>query len=168
MKTILKLLACCSLLVFAMACSKNNEEVATLPPQQTFELGITTDNMYPNWPDTYRIGLSDNEWIDWKRGDTLVIHKRISVSDDSGDDVYYSFLTKPGDHIRPLRVRWTSNDAYANPPRNNAVVLDVPIQNFRLQQYIENKLLVCETNLPLIHDGVNYPMIDRMWVELRP
>lgn len=88
----------------------------------------------------------------------------MSVSDDTGDDVYYTFLVKPDDHIRPLRMRWTSNDKYANPPRNNAVMIDCPIQNFRLQQYIENKLLVCETNLPILYYGVHYPMIDRMWV----
>jgi hypothetical protein len=153
--------------MFAFGCSNNGDDQETLPPQQTFDLGITTSNMYPNWPDTWSMGLGDNEWDNWKKGDTLYIHKRIGVSDDSGDDVYYTFLVKPRDHIRPLRIRWTSNDKYANPPRNNAVILDVPIQNFRLQQYIENNLLVCETNLPLYYNGVNYPMIDRMWVELK-
>lgn len=168
MKTFLKAFACSVLIFGAIACSRNDQDVATLPPQQTFNLGITPDNMYPNWPNTFRSNESDNVWSSWKKGDTLYINKRINVSDDSGDDVYYTFLTKRGDHIRPLRVRWTSNDMFANPPRNNEVMLDVPIQNFRLQQYVENTLLVCETNLPIMYYGVNYPMIDRMWVELRP
>lgn len=62
MKTILRSLTLGFIIIVASACSKNDEDVATLLPQKTFNLGITTDNMYPNWPDTWRAGLGDNEW----------------------------------------------------------------------------------------------------------
>lgn len=155
------------LLTLLSCCSENEAEIsAQEPAQQTFDLGITENNMYPNWPNTWRLADGDNEWHHWKRGDTLVIHKISRVDDHSMDDMYYSFLTKPGDHIRPLRMLWITNDPHSNPPRMNNIAIDVPIQNFRLQQYIENKLLVCETSLPLSSNGFNYSITDRMWVKL--
>lgn len=137
-------------------CSRDNENDN---PHNLQDLGLTAaNNIYPFYPNTWQSGLGDNQWYDYKSGDTLTVYRRDMVTDDSGDDLYYTFLVKNNEWIVPLRTKRISSDIYADPPRFQELMYDMPISNFKLQKYEEGKVLACE-----ITTG---QLIDRMWIVL--
>lgn len=159
---------CLIFISILVGCSRNDDEIipANTNPHNLQNLGLTAENnVYPNYPDTWQAGLMDNWWYDKKNGDTLIVYRRGVVYDDGGDWIYYKFLIKPKEWIVPLNTTRIMNDVYADPPMINFVMYNVPITNFKLQEYTENKVLACEVETP---NGEFYgiPLIDRMWVKL--
>jgi hypothetical protein len=148
------------------SCSKNCEVVPVNSNSHNLqELGLSSNNIYPRWPDTYQ-DLGDNQWFDRKIGDTLIVYRRDQVTDDSGDGIEYRFLIKTKQSIIPLNVKRISNDYYIEPQRLNQLMFDKPIVNFRLQQYTENEVLACEIETPNGDYFLRSPLVDRMWVIL--
>jgi hypothetical protein len=147
-----------TILLIAFGCSKS-EEQENLNPHNLQNLGLSaSNNIYPFYPDTTNVGLMDNRWYDWKNGDTLTVYRRDLVTDDSGDNIYYTFLVKNNEWIVPLRTKRTSSDAYADPPKLNQLMYDLPITNIKIQKYEEGYILACE-----ISTG---QLTDRMWIIL--
>jgi hypothetical protein len=155
------------ILITTISCSKNEEaEPINSNPHNLQNIGLSAStNIYPLYPNTWSAGLGDNQWYDSKVGDTLIVSRRADITDDSGDMLYYKFLVKNNNWIVPLNVTRVSTDAYIVPPRNNQLMINKPIVNFRLQQYIENQVLACEIET-VDGNGLNYPLVDRMWIKL--
>lgn len=147
-----------------MSCSKD-ENIAVANPNNFQNLGLTANNTYPFWPNTWSAGLGDNMWFDYMRGDTLVVYRRDAITDDSGDDIIYTFLVKENS-IAPLKVKRISTDVHIEPQRIGQIMYNKPIVNFRLQNYIKNKVLACEIETPNGDYYVQSTLIDKMWINL--
>lgn len=155
------------ILIFSIiSCSKDDEVLnVVMLKQETFELGLTENNYYPFWPDTFQY-LGSNQWYDYRRGDTLVVIRRDMVTDDSADELEYRFIIKTNNWILPLNVKRISFDAYILPPRFNQLMFNKPIVNFKLQKYEPNKILACEITTPNGDYYLNNNLVDRMWIKL--
>lgn len=150
-----------SILIF-ISCSNEKDTDDTYKKEN---LGLTEGNIYPEYPVTFQF-LGSNQWIDTKSGDTLKISRRDRVSDDSGDELVYTFLVKKDKPIVPLNVRRISFDAHIEPPRFGMLMFNKKITNFRLQEYIENKVLACEIVTPNGDYFLQNAITDRMWIKL--
>lgn len=155
--------------IITLSCSKPNEEAINSNPHNLQQLGLTANNIYPFFPDTWSAGLGDNMWFNHKIGDTLIVFRRDEVYDDSGQWLYYKFLVKPNQWIVPLTIKRTVNDHYHIPIYNNYVAFDKPIVNFELQAYQENVLLACKITTPNgIFNSPGGTLIDKMWININP
>ena len=147
-------------------CSNNtNYDIANYNPRNLYDLGLTPENnKFPFYPYTATLGLGDNMWFHSIKGDTLTVYRRDNVSDDSGDDLRYTFLVKHCTRIQPLKVKRTVYEAGL--PLINYVAYDKPIENFKLQGYEEKKYLACQ--IETLESNVIRPIIlkDRMWIDL--
>ncbi|WP_395052630.1 hypothetical protein [Flavobacterium sp.] len=151
----------CLLLLFS--CSKTEEDkLLNHNPNNLQYLGLTESNTFPFYPDTFQY-LGSNQWYDLKNGDTLIVSRRDAVTDDSGDEIEYRFLIKNCDYIIPLNVKRIHCDASSGVPCYT--VFNKQIDNFKLQQYIKNEILACQIET-VNGNGLNYPLIDKMWIKL--
>lgn len=153
-----------------ISCSKSNDEPivpVSQNPHNLQNLGLSAaNNIYPNYPDTSTLGLGDNRWYDQMAGDTLKIYRRAEVSDDSGDDIWYTFLVIKGQWIKPLKVKRIINDAYLVEPIINVVAYNKPIEVFKLQDYQEGKSLACQIETSNGLFWMPGTLIDKMWIDL--
>lgn len=104
-------------------------------------------------------------WFDYMSGDTLVVYRRDAITDDSGDDIIYTFLVKENS-ITPLNIKRISTDVHIEPQRIGQIMYNKPIINFRLQNYIKNEVLACEIETPNGDYYVQNTLIDKMWINL--
>ena len=148
-------------------CSNNtNYDIANYNPRNLHDLGLTPENnKFPYYPFTATLGLGDNMWFHIIKGDTLTVYRRDNVSDDSGDDLKYTFLIKHCTRIQPLKVKRTVTEGGTNPPINY-VAYNKLIDNFKLQGYEEKKYLACQ--IETLETYLFQPRVlkDRMWIDL--
>ena len=149
-------------------CSNNTSyDIANYNPRNLHDLGLTPENnKFPFYPFTATLGLGDNMWFHIIKGDTLTVYRRDNVSDDSGDDLKYTFLIKHCTRIKLLKVKRTVFDGYASPPILGLVAYDKTIENFKLQGFEEKKYLACQIETIEIYNFRPIILKDRMWIDL--
>ena len=166
MKKLLILLFTASIII---SCSRSNDEpvVVNSNPHNLQNLGLKPENnKYPYYPTITTIGLGDNMWFHTIIGDTLKVFRRAEVSDDSGDDIIYTFLIKKNEWIVALKAKRIVTDAYMSPPILGLVAYDKPIEVFKLQGYEEKKYLACQIETSNGHFWRAGTLVDKMWIDL--